>query len=767
MYNFGAVRQIKRVILFSLVLAVAGVLHAQSPARRISVWLIPSENAGPNDVAQGSSIPAQMEALRKALLTTRVRLLNVEDPLAMKARSWNPEFNVPNFQVVATQKKTLKALEKFADRNQVDIVVRFVTWDEAFALLNSDRAAGPDALPDVAQIGTTWAGHFAAEHRIQPRPNWQSSRGSWRDVLGVPACALPYTNDVRLLFYWKRLPSSPPNSQPLTLSGASWESILDSLRDNASVGDTVALATGVTLNLLHDYATLVWAGPDQKFVSAGLLGPSVDLVSKGAISVPTYLASHTRIALGNNEYRRLISFPESTHEEVTRTFVNGGYRATLEPANFIGRWAEDFAQRQNNHMRAGDPKRSFWDYAAAIVPPGSFRGGSELVVLRNAADPDLAFSLADYLASDPEYTQVLAEAGLLPSGRPGYGIDALVRSLQPEGADRGAQAFIGAVQKAIDQGHKYPDIAQWPTVVENRVVLEELQRVWRRMAEGDVDAMRQAADDVQWAINSHIYVPARAWDSITQWWPLLLALALTLAAYGTWTYWLREQSWRRLITVLHLYRAGRHESSKILGPNLAELVLLGKAGKLSCEQLNCKLSDLANHYVKRLNPYIGQLGDDLVREVQEPVKAVPLKTIICAAWDGAIIHYQAKQLMDLPDVSLATSGLDGYVMRRYPAMAQVILQEWFYNCLNSVVDVGTQVLVRVEGRAIIVLSRGHLNDGDLSTITGPPSRGMLKANAHGLVVIRDIAHYAFRTRVAVEQCDGQINLSLLLPVDLR
>src|SRR5208283_1915289 len=120
---------------------------------------------------------------------------------------------------------------------------------------------------------------------------------------------------------------------------------------------------------------------------------------------------------------------------------------------------------------------------------------------------------------------------------------------------RGRQTFIGAVQKAIDQGHKYPDIAQWPTAVENRVVLEELQRVWRRMAEGDVDAMRQAADDVQWTINSHIYVPARAWDSITQWWPLLLALSLTLAAYGTWTYWLREQSWRRLITVLHLYRA--------------------------------------------------------------------------------------------------------------------------------------------------------------------------------------------------------------------
>ena len=82
------------------------------------MWLIPAENAGPNDIAQGERIPDQLAALRKSLEGTGVRLLNVEDPLAMKAIFWNSQFNVPNFQVVATQRKTLEALKKFAREQQ-------------------------------------------------------------------------------------------------------------------------------------------------------------------------------------------------------------------------------------------------------------------------------------------------------------------------------------------------------------------------------------------------------------------------------------------------------------------------------------------------------------------------------------------------------------------------------------------------------------------------------------------------------------------------
>src|SRR5262249_54589513 len=163
-----------------------------------------------------------------------------------------------------------------------------------------------------------------------------------------------------------------------------------------------------------------------------------------------------------NEPRRLITFPESSHEEADRVFVNGGYRVTQEPASFIDRWRQDFQQRhENDNLR-------FWDYAAAAVPPKAFRGGSELVVMRGSPDPDAAFAVADFLAGDPSFTTILAEAGHLPSGRGGYGTDILAHSLSPHTKPPvEVEQFLDAVQKAVEQGVSYPQFADWPVAVEN------------------------------------------------------------------------------------------------------------------------------------------------------------------------------------------------------------------------------------------------------------------------------------------------------------
>jgi hypothetical protein len=739
---------------------------AQTAGGSISVWLIPSENAGPNDIAQGENIPAELDAFRATLRPTRLRLLNVEDPLAMKLRSWNPEFNVPNFQWIANQKRTIAALERFADDNNVQVVCRFVTWDEAFGLLSANAVSGADAVPDVMQIGTSWAGYLAANHRIRSRSNWQNNRGNWRDVLGVPASALPYSNDVRLLFYWKRLPSALPISPVFELNASSWQAILDSLQRGTAVGETAAFATGVTLNLLHDYASLVWAGPTQRLVSTGILGPSINLSGEDALSVPTYLSSHARIPLGGGEYRRLISFPESSHEEVTRTFVNGGYRVTIEPANFIGRWAEDFEERQDKLGPPLRPKRQFWDYAAAVAPPGGFRGGSELVVSSSARNAELAFRLADFLDSDSEYTEMLAEAGHLPSGRPGYGVDALIGSLTRGGEDQAAQAFSREVQKAIDQGHKYPDLEEWPTVVENRIVLEKLQRVWRRMAEGDVVAMRQAAAETEWEINSQIYWPARVKKALLQSWPFFIIAFLIGGGYALWTYWQRNRSFRQLTILIHLYRAGRHESPQFLGDNLRGLV----AADIDSEERNKKLSELAVLYTDRLVPHMRKLMAALVEEVQESPRAqngkgqASIGEIVSRGRDGAMMHYQAFMLMKESQVSFASSSLDQWILSRYKSVAAVVLQEWFFNCLKTLDGRAASVAISVREGTLNIVSPGTLSAVDVKALTGPPSKGKLKADAHGLVLIRDILFYAFGTQARIVQGDGTIQLSLHLPL---
>ena len=339
--------------------------QAADADRHVSIWIISAEGAGPNDIAQGEDLPARMEALRLSLAGTRVRLLNVEEPLAAKTSSWFPEYTVPNFQAVASQRTLFAALARFAAQNNADIVLRVITWRESADLLRAARTAGPDALPDVMEVGTTWSGYLAASGRIRSRPDWQNNRGNWRDVLGVPACALPLITDVRLLFYWKRLPSAAPDSPPLSLNNASWPALLDSVRSGTSSGETVAFPIGNSLNLLYDYVSLVMAGGSQSVLHKDLFGTRLSLSSESALSVPVYLAEHSSVPFGKGEARQLVSFPEATHEEVTRTFVNGGYRATVEPASFMTRWAYDFYGRQ----RKKDKAKRFWDYAAAVIHP--------------------------------------------------------------------------------------------------------------------------------------------------------------------------------------------------------------------------------------------------------------------------------------------------------------------------------------------------------------------------------------------------------------
>jgi hypothetical protein len=752
------------ILFFPLFLDIEA--HGQSAKRTVSIWMIPAENAGPNDIAQGERIPEQLDGLRRSLEGTGVRLLNVEDPLAMKARIWNPQFNVPNFQMVATQVKTLKVLQKFAREHDVEVVLRLVTWDEAFGLLSSGQSVGPDALPDIAQIGSSWAGYFAAGKAIRSRPDWANRRGNWQNVLNVPACALPFATDVRLLFYWKRLPGAARDSKPLELNNSNWKSLMESLRDGTNQGDTLVFPTGVTLNLLHDYFPLVWAGTGKNLLSTGPLGTSIDLTSPAALTVPSYLASQTHLPQANGEVRRLISFPEAGHQEASRTFVNGGYRATLEPANFIGQWFHDFEERQEFAVRHGQPRKHFWDYAAAVTPPANFKGGSELVILNKAKEPDLAAELAEYLATDPDYTEVLAGAGHLPAGRPGYGIPELIGSFASEGDPEGARSFSEAVQKAIDQGVKYPDLEQWPDVFENHEVLESLQRVWRRMAEGDTKGMTRAAYVLQRQINSRIYGPAWILDLLSRTWPFIMVVVIFVSVLSIW---IRARSLHRLVTVLHLYRASRHESGKILGANIAGLHEMAATGLLDHQQLMSRLKELADHYTddsSGLVKYMVELSDDLVLQVQGVRGDESLDAVVIRAFHGAQLFFKAAKNMRVPDVTLVRGDLSGWRIGRYSAIATVILQEWFYNCMKEMSTCGGSIVgVEVGRGCVLIESPGEISESHIEIVTSSHSSGVLEANASGLVIIRDLAYYAFGSKVKVQRFQGRVRARV--PLRLR
>jgi hypothetical protein len=416
---------------------------------------------------------------------------------------------VPNWVWVKSQVETLKALERFADQHQIDVHVRFITWDRALSDLKATWE-GTSAYdpPDVVQIGSTWAGYFQAHSLLLSKPKWEVNRNGWEDVNSTRACVLPYVDDARLIFFWRRLPGAPPSSPAFTLQTGSWQAIVDSLRAPREGGPPFAFPIGLTLNLLHDYASLAWAGGGEILPDKWLIGRRLDLTSSQAVAIPDFLADKS-VVVENGRPRRVIAFPEASHEEVDRSFVHGLYRATMEPANFIGRWKRDFTCRYPTQAD------SFWDYAAAAVPPSPFRGGSYLAVWSQTSFASRAFDLAGFLTEDEKYTHMLGVSGYLPARRPGGGVDLFLGSSD---VNHGATEFEAAVQQALSPkvGRVYPPMPEFSSVLESRETLERLQIAWRRISERDPDALHAALRQVEQSVNREIYPPARFYVALSE-----------------------------------------------------------------------------------------------------------------------------------------------------------------------------------------------------------------------------------------------------------
>jgi len=515
----------KRFLILLFGFAASSLVYASAqPAGRSSlvVWLIPSEPATPSagigktndcgpEATPTSTLPEriqeEIERFNEARSRTRVTVVNTQEPFKAQLIDWSPEMAVPNWVWVKSQSETLSALERFANLNKIDIRVRFITWDRALSDLRATWE-GKSAYdpPDVVQIGTTWAGYFQARNLLLTKPNWEINRNGWEDVDSAPASVLPYVNDPRLIFSWVRLPGAPPDSPAFELHTGSWRAVVDSLRASPENGPPLALPIGLTLNLLHDYASLVWAGGGEFLPNNRLFGRHLDLTSSEAVAVPAYLATNS-VVLQNGRPRRLIAFPEASHEEVDRSFVQGLYRATIEPANFIGRWKRDFTCR---YPALAD---SFWQYAAAKVPPSPFRGGSYLAVWSKTSLVSHAFALAEFLTEDDVYTHMLGVAGYLPARRPGGGVDLFLGS--PD-IDEKAKEFEAAVQEVLNAkvGRAYPPIREFSSVLESPDMLERLQIAWRRISERDPDGLHAALHQAEQHVNREIYTPVRIFTAV-------------------------------------------------------------------------------------------------------------------------------------------------------------------------------------------------------------------------------------------------------------
>lgn len=434
-------------------------------------------------------------------------------------------------------------------------------------------------------------------------------------------------------------------------------------------------------------------------------------------------------------------------------------------------------------------------------------------MIRGGQRARLAFALADFLSSDPEYTQVLADAGDLPAGRPGYGIDVLVSALSENGQAVEVRAFSAEVQKAIDQGRSYPELAVWPMAVENSQVIEALQRVWRRMAAGNPRELALAADQAQWTINKRVNLAYWLLDRVDQAWQLLVTILLLSLAFILYLFVRRLRAERarvlaqstavkvekervrietellnvekerlsaeadrvtaesNLALLLHLNRAHRHDAAKYLGDNFHELADRAKSEDWPTSKLLAEVRDLSAHFRDKLAPHINEIAQHQLLEVRGGASSLGLQELVTKAYDSARFIFRAMKMREPPYVRFVPGDLSDWCLEKLPYAVVVILEEWFLNCLRYVDGYHTEnaiISVAVEGGVMSVHSPGKLAPKDREILAERTSdtRALTVGHGHGLPLIRDILYYGFGTsaEVTCEEDRGTVRLALPLPL---
>ena len=626
-------------VLFSPPLVNAQVEnHGSLPT--VTLWLIPIEPA----VGHSPLIKDQTPDVSKDILNFQrlfgpknsVTVLNATPPIDENLLTWNQEFFTTNWEILAGQIRTLKILQQFAKQKDVHINVLFVDWSKAFSELRliaksqiHQKSSEKIPLPDVAQVGSTWITYFKEKDRLLPIPRRGQEKLKCTSLLGVTCDALKFTVDVRLLYYWKRLSSNSENKGPFHLDTTSWQTIHHSLKtimENAGEQQIppMVFPVGYSTNLIHDYAPLIWAGNGHFLTPRGskVFGqPVIDLTSNEALKIPLFLTSEAATVDEKGKRLRLFAFPEMTHEEAASHFYKEKFFATIEPLGFLKRWFDFFVQqrRMKNPSSENIQLKKIWERfrerAGISVSPIPYRGGSEIILLKRTLESELSAELAHFLVASPEFTNLLAENGKLPAQRQDLGIASYFTTMthSTESASEWFKTFEKTVYRSIDQGEKYPDFGLWPTDVEALPVLDEFQRLWRRMGEGDVMGVKSVAKMTEELVNRRINFVCLFGGAVMDWWPLVsMAGFVTVGIVLMYQFRLnRERKGKRL--GFRLYQSQVHTRLSQYGSRVYELATKWKSQ--TGEELQDYGKFLAKEYNVHLRDSVKSICEDLRKKI--------------------------------------------------------------------------------------------------------------------------------------------------------
>ena len=655
----------------------------------LTVWLIPFDPPFEYTCPEEKTpFKAHMDLFNRKWAASNITVLNTTvDWMVDQLVVWNPEYELPNWELIHGQEKTLAAIAKFSKINNTPVHVRFLTWKTIISavekILDSKGASGKEnSIPDVVQIGSTWAAYFA-EKGIALSPPEPAGEVSWRKVNEEPV-SIPYTIDVRLMFYWKKFPL---NSKPFrdTLKDASgWPGIIDALRtmvlDPVNPAPPMAMPTGLTFNLLHDYVPLVWASGEPFFVSS-IFGTRTDMGKRASLKVPFLICRNATASDKNGRSHRIISFPEVSQEIAALHFMRGReYVALIKPASFLSRWYRSF----RNTVSASP--EAFWDCAGIKLLPASFKGGTDLMVVNSPGQKKIAFHLARFLASDDDHSDIAAENGYLPAQNSDFGLNVLLDAMGGPSCEEAKNAIF-LIHTAMEKGREYPPLPQLPDHVESIQILEAMQMLWRRIGEGQVERVEKYAGKVALKINSSIYWPSSLWVLIKKLWPGI-TFVLALAFLGLYLQ-SRKMAWRNRLLRIAVDSLRRRD-----------YVLVSRAGAFvsDCREASDREREEFSEYLHDLRTRTLRLEENIRKDLEHlGRRSFPVSALILEAWENAASQYRVAypSAERQPGKPILQDGLQDLQVRQMPYVLVAMLQDWFYNSMKNDQYASDEIEVRL------------------------------------------------------------------------
>jgi len=748
------------------------VLPAYAAAANLVVWLVPLvRDDSTGYVASQQQLAAFNEEFGVAnaitVLNTTVPVLR--DQLFVR----NPESAEPNWPTIISQRQTLTALKRFATEQKITLDVRFIKWERMFSALNEallgNNVASRIQPPDVVQIGSTWKAYF------------NTYAGKAQGGKRGKKVSVPYTYDLRLLFYWRRLPGV--DEEPaVILSGDTWDKLFTEFHQYQRVSTQttrafLAMPIGLTLNVIHDYAPLVWGGG-----SAFLHNNKIDLTSTQALKLPLLLARRASMSSTNNhESVRVVGFPEVGHVEGIEYFLSAKYRAIIEPVGFLKHWQKMFYKLYHRESSEGEGNQvamgEFIDYVGVLPLPVTFQGGSELMVTNQAGNSTLAAAFVNFLVSDTIHLHHLAQNGYLPAELPGFGIDVLLSSL---GIPKEKQRQIKQVlNQAWLNRRSYPALADWPNKVETLENMEAMQRLWRRIAQGNDDGLARvritdAAAQAQYTINRHINPFIQLWDSSLRIWPVLAGFILLFLVSVLLFMHNASRRQRGQILALLLFRGKYHSTLSAYGATVIDFLELPYAS------LQEKLMQYGSHIAEHYNHHIANMVKNVCLDLSGKSEAINLYAIAQQASDGAKMEYFAATAREAP---LGEMCIDDTLKQlSLPYLGNIlalILQEWLFNTYKNA-ETGKPVTINIHAvdgyrqARLIITSNVPLSSDHCRRLMSKPSpikdidnwARSRQVSGQGLSLIRDLLWYSFKSRVLVNS-SHRTEFEIAIPVKHR